>query len=277
MSPLALALGLLIGLTLGLLGAGGSVLTVPIFIYVLGIEPKPAIAMSLAVVGTTAFAGCLAQLREGQAHVRLALTFGIFAIVGALAGARLALRIPETVQLVLFGIVVMTSALLMLRSGNTDRRNARDGVDSPRAADAAAVGAEGARAPEEGGGVFVLPRGRRLALLAAQALAIGVLTAMIGVGGGFLIVPSLVLLYGLPMREAVGTSLLVITMNALSGFAGYVGHVAIDWGVVLPFIAAAIVGILTGSRLAPRVPQALLKQGFAVMLLAVGVYVLVRR
>ena len=257
MTVLGLALGLLVGLTLGLLGAGGSVLTVPIFVYVLEIAPRQAIAMSLAVVGVTAFVGFLSHWREGNAQIRLALTFGMFAVAGALVGAQVARFVPETFQLALFGVVVATSAALMLRGAP----------------------GEAGRAPGGGGQRSWVGRldPRSLALLGVEAFLIGVLTALVGVGGGFLIVPALVLLCKLPMSQAVGTSLLVIAMNASSAFLGYLGHVVVDWGVILPFTGVAIVGIAIGSRVVRYVPEARLKKGFGWALLAVGIYVLVRR
>ena len=259
MTALALALGLLVGVSLGLLGAGGSVLTVPIFVYVLGIAPRPAIAMSLAVVATIAFAGFLLHWRQGNVRIRLALTFGAFAVVGALIGAQLVRFVPERFQLALFGVVVVTASVLMLRDARRDERLIRASGVNVR------------------GPTSVALEPRSFLLLGVEAFFIGVLTALVGVGGGFMIIPALVLLCRLPMQQAVGTSLLVIAMNASSAFVGYLGHVAIDWGVVLPFIAVAIGGTLVGSRLGRYVPQVKLKQGFAGMLLLIGIYVLVQR
>ena len=241
MLPLGLALAAVIGLSLGLLGGGGSILTVPIFVYVLGYEAKPAIAMTLLVVAATSAVGALGHWREGHVNPRLALTFGLVAMVGAYAGARLAVLIPGPVQLATLGVVMLAASAAMFRGRPAD--------------------AEGAAA-------------RPLPLMLAAGLAVGGLTGVVGVGGGFLIVPALVLLARLPMKDAVGTSLVVIAMNAASGFAGYVGEVAIPWGFVALFTVVAIGGILAGTRLVRFVSQQQLRRGFAVFLVAIGVLVL---
>lgn len=264
-----LLLALLVGATLGLLGSGGSILTVPIFVYALGVAPKPAIAMSLAAVGTTTIVGFVSHWRQGNVRIPTALLFGAFAMVGAFSGARLAMRIPSDVQLVIFAVAVLVASVLMLRNASRDLRATRQ-VETSAVTPASGVAADTVA-------VAMPAELRARASLAALGLVTGALTSVIGVGGGFLIVPALVLAGGLPMRQAVGTSLLVITMNALAGFAGYLGLVPIDWEIVGGFTGAAVVGIFVGSRLASRVPQARLKQAFAVLLLAVGVFVLLRR
>ncbi|MEX1185266.1 MAG: sulfite exporter TauE/SafE family protein [Gemmatimonadaceae bacterium] len=251
MTILAGVLAVVVGISLGLLGAGGSVLTVPIFVYVLGVGAKPAIAMSLGVVGATALVAVLSHLRGKFVSFRVAAIFGPAAMVGAYFGARLALYIPGRAQLIGFAVVLLISATLMIR-------NARRG---PAESATAAVPHVDARAA---------------LLLVLQGLGVGVLTAIIGVGGGFIIVPALVLIAGLPMRVAVGTSLVIIALNALSGFAGYLGHTEIDWPLVGTFTALAAVGTVAGSFWSRRVPQAKLKQLFAYLLIAVALYVLYR-
>lgn len=269
MTLLGLLLALLVGATLGLLGSGGSILTVPIFVYALGVAPKPAIAMSLAAVGTTTIVGFVSHWRQGNVRIPTALLFGAFAMVGAFSGARLAMRIPSDVQLVIFAVAVLVASVLMLRNASRDLRATRQ-VETSVVTPASGVAADTVA-------VAMPAELRARAWLAALGLVTGALTSVIGVGGGFLIVPALVLAGGLPMRQAVGTSLLVITMNALAGFAGYLGLVPIDWEIVGGFTGAAVIGIFIGSRLASRVPQARLKQAFAVLLLGVGVFVLLRR
>ena len=252
MSLIGGALALLVGLVLGLLGGGGSVLTVPILIYVLHVPVKPAIAMSLCVGGIVAFIGFLSHLRQRTVRARVALIFGVFAVVAAFAGARLARHIPEVVQLVIFAIVGLVGSVLMLRGGF--KRSA----------------------VQEGPFEFKFAP-RAVTLLALQGLVVGFLTGIIGVGGGFLIVPALVLVAGLPMRIAIGTSLLVITMNALAGFAGYLGHIEIDWNLVAWFTSIAAVGSIVGSAISKQVPQQKLRQVFGYLLIAVSLYVLYRR
>ncbi len=237
MPLLGLALALVIGVSLGLLGGGGSVLTVPIFHYILGYGVKSSIAMSLAVVGVTSAAGALGRLRTGELNGRAVLTFAPVAMLGTFGGARLALLVPSLAQLVLFAVTMLVAAVFMWRG---------------RPADAAA------------------PARPHVLLVALIGGAVGILTGLVGVGGGFLIVPALVLLLGVPVGEAVGTSLGVIALNSASGFAGYWGKVEIDLGVMAAFTALAIVGVFIGTRLGRRVSPANLRKGFAVLLVVVG-------
>lgn len=269
MTVLGGVLGLIVGITMGLLGGGGSILTVPIFVYVLGIAPKSAIAMSLASVGATSALGAASHWRQGSVDLRVAGIFGGAAMVAAFAGARVARLIPEAAQLTLFGMIVLASAVLMLRNAQ------RQPDEPPRARPEA----EEPLLDESPVAPMVPPPGKELrwGWIVVQGLGVGLLTAIIGVGGGFIIVPALVLIGKLSMRQAVGTSLVVITMNSASGFAGYVGQVPIDWPIVALFAATAGVGILVGSRFSQRVPQRVLKQAFAILLLLVGAYVLYRR
>ncbi len=243
MFALGLALAAVIGLSLGLLGGGGSILTVPVLVYVLGFAAKPAIAMSLPVVGVTSLVGAALHWRLGNVRVPTALAFGILAMAGAFAGARLAVHLSGAVQLALLALVMLAAAVSMLRG----RRDEPASDVSPR-----------------------------VALLIPVALGVGVLTGLVGIGGGFLVVPALVLLARVPMRQAVGTSLLVIAMNSASGFAGYLGAVDIDWIFLSGFTASSIVGALVGTSLAGRVPQAVLKRGFAVFLIVMSGFVLYR-
>ena len=253
MTLLGGALALLVGLVLGLLGGGGSVLTVPILIYVLHVPVKAAIAMSLGVVGLVALIGFLSHLRQRTVATKVALIFGPFAVIAAFAGARIAKHVPSGVQLVLFAIVGLAGSVLMLRGGF--RRSAES----------------------ENTTYEFKPDARTIVLLALQGLGVGLLTGIIGVGGGFLIVPALVLVAKLPMRLAIGTSLLVIMMNALSGFAGYVGHITIDRNLVAWFTSIAAVGSVIGTLASKRVPQQRLRQVFGYLLIAVSFYVLYRR
>ncbi len=228
-------------------------LTVPILIYVLHVPVKPAIAMSLCVVGLVAMIGFLSHLRHRNVAKRAALVFAPFAVIAAFGGARLAKHIPATVQLVLFAIIGLAGSVLMLRGGYK-------------------------RSSSVEGPVYEFhPHARTLALLALQGLGVGLLTGIIGIGGGFLIVPALVLVAKLPMRLAIGTSLLVITLNALAGFAGYLGHVAIDWKLIAWFTSIAAVGSILGTLASKRVPQERLRQVFGYLLIVVSLYVLYRR
>ena len=250
MTPFGALLALCIGLVLGLLGGGGSILAVPTFLYVFHVEPKPAIAMSLVVVGMSALVGFLTHWRQGTINVRIALLFGVLAMAGSFGGARVARFVPASAQLALFAAFALTAAVFMLRDSLRPRL---------------------AAAGHDAGPVHVSP------LLAAQAVGVGVLTALIGAGGGFLIVPSLVIMANVPVKEAVGSSLLIIAMNAASGVAGYLGQVAFDWALVGWFTAVAAAGALVGTRFMRRLPAARIKQGFAIMILILGSYLVIRR
>jgi uncharacterized membrane protein YfcA len=243
MHVLGYALALLIGLSLGLLGGGGSILTVPIFVYVLGFEAKQAIAMSLPVVGVTSLVGALGHWRAGNVDLRRAALFGVIAMVGSFAGARLAGFLSGATQLVLLAIAMLAAAISMARPRRTDRP---------------ADPAPGSRADG------------RLALLVPVGLAVGLLTGVVGIGGGFLIVPALVVLGGVPMKQAVGTSLLVIAMNTVSGYLGYRGQVVIPWDAVAAFTVIAAVGIIIGTTLVRYVSQVALRRAFAAFLVVVG-------
>ena len=258
MQLLGLVLALLVGLSLGLLGGGGSILTVPIFVYVLGFAAKPAIAMSLPVVGVTSLVGALGHWRAGNVNMRAALMFGGVAMAGAYSGARLAVFVSGTVQLTLLAFVMLAAAGSMFRSGRS--RNGR-------------VEASAQNADEEGEGE---KRAMSPGLVLAVGLGVGLLTGLVGIGGGFLVVPALVVLGKLPIKQAIGTSLVVIAMNSLSGFLGYLGQVSIPWGFVALFTAVAVAGILVGTYLVRFVSQGALKQAFAVFLVLMGGMMLYR-
>lgn len=243
MITIGLVLALVIGLTLGLFGGGGSTLTVPIFVYVLGFDAKLAVAMSFPVVGATSFIGAIGHWRAGNVRLTNALIFGLVTMTGAYGGARASRLLDGRTQLFVLGAVMAVAAVMMMRSARRE------------AAEAAT------------------PEAPSIALYAV-GLAVGALTGVIGIGGGFLLVPALVGFGKVPMREAVGTSLLVISMNCVSGFAGQRAARDIPWLFVCTFSAVAIVGILAGARLGRFVPQHTLKRGFAALLLVIGVLVL---
>ena len=247
MTALGVLFATLIGLSLGLMGGGGSILTVPAFVYGLGFTAKTAIAMSLPVVGATSLAGALGHWRAGNVHLRAAVTFGIVAMAGSYFGARLAGFLTGAVQLALLSVVMLVASGFMLRA----RALVRPVEPAERAREEIAV-----------------------ARLVPVALAVGVLTGIVGIGGGFLIVPSLVLLGHVPMKQAVGTSLLVIAMNSASGFAGHAGTVVVPWPFVASFTTIAIAGILAGTYLVRFVPADRLKHAFAVFLFTIAILML---
>lgn len=241
---LAIVLSLLIGLTLGLLGGGGSILTVPILVYALGVEPKEAIATSLVVVGVTSLVAALQHARAGNVDLRTGLVFGVAGMVGAYGGGILAGFFSATALLLIFAAIMVATAVGMLR-GRREVAGAHAG----------------------------LPVARVL----LDGLVVGLVTGLVGAGGGFLVVPALALLGGLPMHRAVGTSLLVIAMKSFAGLAGHVTHVEVDLQLAAVVTAAAVTGSFAGAALAPRVPAQRLRKGFAWFVLAMALYLIVQQ
>ena len=234
---------------MGLLGGGGSILTVPIFVYLLGFGAKESIVMSLAVVGVTSLVGAIGHWRDGHVNVRVAFVFGAVAMAGTYIGTRLATRLTGDEQLVVFAAVMLVVAAFMLRRGGRE---------------SAAMSADGADA---------MTRRGSLPLAGGQGLVVGVLTGLVGVGGGFLIVPALIW-GGLAMGEAVGTSLLVITMNCAIGFYGHAGEVEVAWPAVALLTAGTLPGIATGTYAMPLVSPDTLRRGFASLLTLLAMFML---
>ncbi len=249
MMPLVFGLSLaaLIGISLGLLGGGGSILTVPILVYVLGFSAKQSIAMGLGVVGVTSLFGAAGHWRRGNVNLKAAATFGAVAVAGTFGGTRLAALMSGASQLLLFALVMLLAAVFMYRNGRRDA------------------------GPHE----VQAPRQAKPLVIALAALGVGALTGVVGVGGGFLIVPALVLLVGLPMKEAVGTSLLVIALNSFVGFAGSAGAEPMPWGYLALFTALAVAGILAGTWASRFVSAATLKRAFSGFLVVIGLFILV--
>lgn len=244
------ALGLAIGLLLGLLGAGGSILAVPALVYGAGLPLAVAVPTGLLVVGVTAAAAAVPRARRGQVSWRVAAVVGSAGIPATLVGAEVNRALDPRVVLGGFALVMLAAGVRMLRR------------DVPS------------------GGACALPGGRVdwrgcLPKALGAGAAVGLLTGIFGVGGGFLLVPALVLLLGLPMEIAVGTSLVVIALNSGVGFAAHAGHADLDWALVTAFTAAAVTGSVVASRIAGRLPVARLRRWFAVLVLGVGGAVLV--
>jgi uncharacterized membrane protein YfcA len=246
---LVLALSVVIGISLGVLGGGGSILTVPILVYVAGFEAKEAIAASLFVVGVTSAVSVISHARGGRVMWRTGLIFGAAGMAGAFVGGLLGGHIPGQILLIAFAIMMVATSVAMLRG----RKKKNDDGAAP-------VKHE-------------LPLGRVL----LDGAVVGLITGLVGAGGGFLVVPALALLGGLPMSVAVGTSLVVIAMKSFAGLAGYLTTVQLDWGITLGVTAAAIVGSLIGSKLAGRIPEAALRKAFGWFVLAMGTFVLIQQ
>jgi uncharacterized membrane protein YfcA len=238
----ALILALVIGLSLGLLGSGGSIITLPVLVYVAGIPAHQAVGMSLVIVGGTSALGGLLNLRQGAFDLRAATFFALSGMVGAFVGAKFTHLVSAPMLLLLFGALMLVVGIRMLRSGESTAQSAQC---------------------------------RPLRCL-ATGVAVGVLTGFLGVGGGFLILPVLVLFAGLEMKPAIGTSLAVIAVNCLGGFIGQLRYVDFDWRLTLGFLAAAVTGMFAGTTLAGRLATSTLRRGFAWCVLLLGVALVAR-
>ncbi|MFO0677004.1 MAG: sulfite exporter TauE/SafE family protein [Polyangiaceae bacterium] len=241
MTVVVALLSLAIGIVLGMLGGGGSILTLPMLVYVAGVDAKAAIAMSLFVVGSTSVVGAVLHARAGRVRGFVGTAFGVAAMVGAYGGGRVAHAIPSTVLLATFALLMLVTAVAMLRGRP--------------------AGGEGTRPPTL----------HRIALL---GLLVGSLSGLVGAGGGFLIVPALVLFGGLAMRDAVGTSLFVIALQSFAGFAGHATHVTLDTNLTAMVTGSSVLGTFLGTFLATKVPTDALRRGFAWLVLAMGLFVL---
>jgi len=241
---LVLPLSILIGVSLGMLGGGGSILTVPILTYVAGMSTKAAIASSLLVVGITSATAAISHARAGRIRWRTGLVFGAAGMVGAFAGGRVAAYIPGRVLMIAFGVMMAATAIAMIRK--------------PRTLQVPVVGE--------------LPIGKVI----LEGIVVGIVTGIVGAGGGFLVVPALVLLGGLGMQTAVGTSLIVISMKSFAGLAGHLGHVDLDWPMTLAVTAAAVIGSIAGGHLVGRIPPTALRRGFGYFIIAMAALVLLK-
>ncbi|HET9064471.1 MAG TPA: sulfite exporter TauE/SafE family protein [Gemmatimonadales bacterium] len=247
-----LVLGLIgflaVGLSLGMLGGGGSILAVPVLVHLLGLPASVAVPMSLPVVGAASALGAWRRWRMGQLQLRLVAIFAAGTMLASFAAARLGAGIADRPRLFLFTGVMLIAATLMWRR---------------------------ARAPLP---VEVSTDGPQphVSLLVVASLVVGALTGLVGVGGGFLIVPALVGVLGLGMAEATATSLAVIALNTGAASAGWWGRVELDWWLTTLVTVAALGGMMLGTTLAPRVPARTLTRAFAALLIVVGVFMLVK-
>lgn len=253
------------GIVLGLLGSGGSIIAVPALLYLLHVEPKRAIAMSLGIVAITATISAWDNWRRGNVDVRVAVVFGLFGVAGTLGGTRLGMHAPVAFQLGLFALVMLAAAWRMLKTKKQPL-----GLAAQLAAQLAGAGGPAISATESGN------IKAHMAQIALLGIGVGALTGLVGVGGGFLIVPALVLLSGIPMKIAIGTSLAIVAANSSAGFAGYMGTVPVDWGLMASFTVVTVSGSFAGTRLAHRFSQETLKRSFGVFLVFVAVYILIK-
>ena len=266
MIVMAAALGLLIGLVIGGLGGGGGVLTVPVLVYVLGLSAQDATTSSVIIVGTSAVVGALARIRCRGIEWRTAIGFGVVGIPAAYLGTLMNHLAGQSILLLVFAAITLVAAVAMVLKGD-------DGCDETGAGVAAGLD----RGARPGTALAVRPAtGRRSVsslTFVACAVVAGFLTGFLGVGGGFLVVPALVIVLRMPMSTAVGTSLVIIVLNAASSLVSRIGAIDLDYRVVVPFTLAAVVGTLLGKRIAGRFSGAVLTRAFAVMLALVGIFV----
>jgi len=241
MNALALLGAVCIGLSLGLTGAGGSILTLPVLVYLADIPPRQAVGLSLLIVGTAALIGAWQRARVGEVHFRAAGMFVLSGMVGAVFGARLTHLLTPSALMISFAVLMVVVAVRMLM---------------PRKS-----------------GIEPSPECKPLRCLVAGA-GVGVLTGFLGVGGGFLLMPALSKFARLPLRAATGTSLAVIACNSAAGFASHLGEAPTPWLLAVVFAAIAGVGVLVGGKVASRLPEIFLRRVFATLVLVTAGFVL---
>lgn len=241
---LALIFATAIGLSLALLGSGGSIITLPVLVYAAGVPAAEAVGMSLAIVGGTSLTASAINARGGLVHGKAALLFSIAGIVGAFAGAQLTHLVAAPVLMLLFAGLMIVVAVLMLRG--------RDDLAPDPATHC------------------------RWQVCGGTGLVVGGLTGFLGVGGGFLIVPAMVIFGRLPLKQAIATSLVVIAVNSIAGLVGHLGQTPFDWGTAAMFLGAALAGLLAGRAFAGRLAVEHLRRAFAWFVLAVAAFVVVK-
>ena len=252
---------LFIGISLGLIGGGGSVLTVPVLVYLFGINPVVSTSYSLFVVGSTSLVGAFNNYRKGMVQIKTALLFGLASITTVFLTRKVLIPlIPEhiatigsfnltesIITMVLFAILMVAASLSMIKGRKKQPKETRTENEK-----------------------INLPK------LLLYGVAIGMATGLLGAGGGFLLIPTLVLLVKLPMKEAVGTSLLIIALNSLIGFTGDIGHFDINWFFLIKVTSIAIAGIFAGGWIGKRIEGDKLKKGFGWFVLVMGIFIIIR-
>jgi len=269
---LASPLGFLIGMALGAVGGGGSILAVPARVYVAGQNPHAATTTSLVVVGATALGGMLSHYRAGRVKLGPGLVFGLVGTGGSLVGAFISKQIPSNLLLFLFSFLILFAAYRMWPKKQKAVRDSEGGTGTGISADL----------PSDGDGSSVVvaqktdSRTKMIVLVLVTGTVVGFLTGLFGVGGGFVIVPALVLALKYDMPEAVGTSLLVIAVNSAIALLGRVATSHVQWSIAIPFTIAGLLGSLVGRRVSDKVPTKTLAKAFVVLLLIVGAYVAIK-
>ena len=248
----------LIGISLGLIGGGGSILTIPVLVYLLGVNAIDATAYSLFIVGVTALVGAYPKYRQGLVNVKTAIIFGIPSIIAVFISRKLLVpAIPSTLffigslvitksilMMLLFAVLMVFAAVSMIKNQKVASTETKQKHYNP--------------------------------LILLEGVKVGILTGLVGAGGGFLIIPALVIFTGLPMKVAVGTSLLIIASNSLIGFIGDFGHFQMNWSILFSVTGIAIIGIFIGNYLSLKIDGAKLKKGFGWFVLIMGIYIIVK-
>lgn len=254
------AAAILIGISLGLIGGGGSILTVPVLVYILGVNPVLATAYSLFVVGSTSLVGAATYMRKGLVNYKTALVFAVPSFIAVFLTRKfLVPALPNPLftvgeAIITKNIGIMVFFALIMLAASYSMITTKKCVDCD----------------EDDPVVFNFP------MIALEGSVVGVITGIVGAGGGFLIIPALVLLAKLPMKMAVGTSLLIIAAKSLIGFLGDLSTQTIDWQMLLIFTGLSIVGIFIGSALSKKINEKVLKTGFGWFVLVMGIYIITK-
>ena len=252
---------LIIGISLGLIGGGGSILTVPVLVYLFGVNPVLATAYSLFIVGSTSLVGTIPKYKQGLVNLKTAIIFGVPAIAAVFATRKFIIpAIPDVVfsigefdftksllMMLVFAVLMVVASVSMIQEKKNNKA-----------------------------GDVVVEQKFNYPLIFAEGIIVGMLTGLVGAGGGFLIIPALVLLSKLPMKQAVGTSLLIIAAKSLIGFTGDLGNYEMDWKLLIFVTAIAIAGIFVGNWLSHKVSSEKLKKGFGWFVLVMGIYIIIR-
>jgi uncharacterized membrane protein YfcA len=238
-----LALGFGIGMSLGLLGGGGSLLTVPALVYLIGQTPQAAVTTSLAIVGANSMVGAMFHGSHGRLNWKVALIFGSAGMLVSYLSANVSRHISPELLLVAFAMLMLGIGVLLLV-----RRTNEDPIE------------------------YVA---RPMWQTVVSGSVVGLLTGILGVGGGFLVVPALVMLVGLPMQTAIGTSLIIIAMNSTAGFLGHIGNGSMDWMLTLTFASAGLVGTFSGMKLSRRLSSSKLQKAFAAFVIGLAIFLLI--
>lgn len=239
---LQVALGVAIGFSLGLLGGGGSILTVPALVYLVGQSPNAAIAASLVIVGANSATGAMFHHRQGTLNWRVAAIFGGAGMVAAYLSAGLTASFSPAVILILFALLMLIIGIALLRK-KENKEN-------------------------------FITKSKPISHIVGGGIMVGTLTGLLGVGGGFLIVPALTMLVGLPMHTAVGTSLAIIAANSLAGFLGHIKMISLDPTLTLTFVFAGLIGSFAGVKLSSRISSYSLQKIFAAFVIALALFML---